>query len=47
MLSESGVEVILIFLVLVAAVAVMVAFAGAILWWERQDGDTPVSEQSN
>ncbi len=47
MLSESGVEVILIVLALVAAVAVMAAFAGAILWWERQDGDTADSEQSN
>ncbi len=46
-LSESGVEVILIVLVLVVAVGVMVAFAGVILWWERQDADSADSERSN
>ncbi len=47
MLSESGVEVILFVLVLVAAIGVMVAFAGIILWWERQDADSADSEPSN
>ncbi len=47
MLSESGVEVILIVLVLVAAVGLMAAFAGIILWWERQDADSADSEWSN
>ncbi len=36
-LSESGVEVLLIVLVLEAAIAAMIAFAAGILWWERQD----------
>ncbi len=46
-LSESGLEIWLVVLVLVAAVVVMAAFAAGILWWEHQDGDTPDSEQSN
>ncbi len=36
-LSESSVDMRLVVLVLAAAIAVMVAFAAGILWWERQD----------
>lgn len=36
-LGESGVDVLLVTLVLVAAVVALAAFAAGILWWERQD----------
>lgn len=46
-LSESGREVLLIALVLVAAIAAMGAFAAGILWWERQDSEASVHERRN
>lgn len=39
-LSESSVDMLLVVLVLAAAIAVMVAFAAGILWWERQDAES-------
>ena len=45
LLSESGVEVLLIALVLGGAIAAMVAFAAGILWWERQDEDQSGREE--
>ncbi len=39
-LSESGVEMLLVVLVLAAAIAMMCAFAAGILWWERQDAES-------
>jgi hypothetical protein len=44
-LSESGVEVLLIVLVLGAAIAAMVTFAAAILWWERQGEEQSEHEE--
>ena len=38
-LTESGIDVLLVVLVLGAAIAALAAFAAAILWWERQDAD--------
>ncbi len=38
-LSDSGMEVLLVVLVLGAAIVTMGAFAAGILWWERQDSD--------
>lgn len=42
-LSESSVEMLLIVPVMIAAIAVMVAFTAGILWWERQDA--PASDR--
>jgi hypothetical protein len=36
-LAESSLDLVLVGLVMAAAVAVIVAFAAFILWWERQD----------
>jgi len=36
-LSESGVDIVLVALVLVGAVIALAAFAAVILWWERRD----------
>ena len=38
-LSDSGIEVLLVVLLLGAAIVTMGAFAAGILWWERQDSD--------
>jgi multisubunit Na+/H+ antiporter MnhC subunit len=39
MIQETGVNVVLIALVMAAAVLVLALFAAVILWWERQDQD--------
>jgi hypothetical protein len=38
-IQETGVNVVLIALVMVAAAVVLALFAAIILWWERQDED--------
>ena len=44
-LSESGVDMLLVVLVLAAAIVAMAAFAAAILWWERQDPEPSDREE--
>lgn len=39
-LGESGIDVLLVSLVLAAAVIALAAFAAGILWWERQDRES-------
>ncbi len=46
-LSESGVEALLIALVFVAAIAAMGAFAAGILWWERRDAEASDPDEPN
>ncbi len=39
LIQETGVNVVLVALVMAAAAVLLVLFAAVILWWERQDED--------